>query len=81
MTRKEFKLTDKQYKKLLRACRPTPVISFDGKTNAFGTPQENANRAWSILGHELGFDYMSVRPVPGKSDRFFTAEVRENKQA
>jgi hypothetical protein len=39
----------------------------------FGTPQENANKAWQRLGEKMGFDYMTVQPIPGKGQRHFTA--------
>lgn len=72
--RKDFEMTQDQLDKLMDACKPTPVISFDGKTNAFGTPQENANYVWEKLGKEMGFKHMTVKPT-GKGDRFFSAEV------
>ena len=47
----------------------------------FGSPQENANRAWAKLGKKMGFDSMTV--MPGKEPRFFTAvplETLEQKE-
>ena len=70
--RKEFKLTDEQLKKLLKACSPVPYMVFGGIEPT--SPQENANRAWQSLGKELGFDYNTVRPISGKGSKFFTAE-------
>lgn len=75
--RKEFEITDEQLAKILDACKPTPAMYLSGGIPMGGTPQENANSAWRALGQELGFDGMSVRPIPGKSDRFFTAETIE----
>lgn len=74
MARREYEMTDEQHKRLLEACRPTPVMYLSGGQSMFRSPEENANDAWAALGRELGFDGMSVRPVPNKSDRFFTAE-------
>lgn len=73
--RKEFQLTDEQLNRLLEACKPVPYMVIGG----VGPPsrQENANAAWKNLGAELGFDHMTVRPVPGKGKEFFTAEVVE----
>lgn len=73
--RKEFELTEKQYNRLLDACKPVPYMVFNGRTSA--SPQENANAMWRALGDELGFEYMSVRPVPGKNQHFFTAEIKD----
>ena len=68
-------MTQKQLEALLDASKPTPVMFLSGGMPIGGTPQENSNRAWSELGDELGFAYMTVQPVQGKGDRFFTAEV------
>lgn len=73
MIRQEFELTEEQFAKLLDASKPTPAMTDSHGNYLFGTPQENANRAWAALGTELGFDYMTVRPVSGKSNRYFTA--------
>ena len=43
----------------------------------FGTPQENANKVWQHLGEKMGFDYMTVQPIPGKGQRHFTALAGE----
>lgn len=77
--RKEFEITEDQVKTLLDAGKSTPAMYLSGGRPIFGTPQENANAAWCELGRELGFDGMSVRPIPGKGYRFFTAEVVEIK--
>lgn len=75
--RKEFELTDAQHDELMAACKPTPVMFLPGGRPMFPSPQENANRAWKALGSELGFHAMTVRPVAGKSSKFFTADVVE----
>ncbi|HLJ97307.1 MAG TPA: hypothetical protein VKU02_29375 [Gemmataceae bacterium] len=72
--RKEFEMSEDDLKELLKACKPTPVMFLTGGTPMFDSPQENANRAWQMLGDKLGFDYMTVKPVSGKGQRFFTAE-------
>ena len=68
--RREFEMTRGQLDKILEACKPVPLIAL--QCGMPKSPQENANDAWEALGKEMGFDYMTV--VPGKSDRFFTAE-------
>ena len=89
--RAEYEMTPEQEKTLLDACKPT----FDKRESmliggyAGSTPQENANAAWRALGEQMGFDSMSVRPVPGKGQRFFSAvpnarmanEAAEKRQA
>lgn len=71
--RKEFEMTEEDLKELLEACRPAPAMFLGGGTPMFGTPQENANRAWQHLGEKMGFDYMTVQPISGKGQRHFTA--------
>jgi len=73
--RKEFELTDEQLDKLYNACKPTMCIMIGNCIPR--TPQENANLAWQILGNELGFIWDTVKPVEGKGDKYFTAEVKE----
>lgn len=70
--RQEFQMTDEQHARILDACKPVPYLVAGGREPA--SPQENANAAWAQLGREMGFDYMTVEPVSGKSDHFFTAE-------
>ena len=76
MTVKEYEMTDAQLQTLLDACKPIPMIYLH-----CGMPslQERANDAWNKLGEELGFDYMTVRPIQGKSEKFFTAEPINDK--
>ena len=73
--RREYKLTDEQLETLLNASKPVIAMMVGGV--APRGPQENANSAWENLGNELGFDYMTVRPVSGKSNHFFTAVSTE----
>jgi len=73
--RKEYELTDEQLKDLLGACKPVPYMVVGGVSPR--SPQENANAAWASLGNELGFKPMTVRPVPGKGQKYFMAEPVE----
>ncbi|MFZ7120716.1 MAG: hypothetical protein ACOWWH_07175 [Eubacteriaceae bacterium] len=73
--RKEYEMTEEQHQKLLSACKPVPYMIFDGVEPT--SPQENANRAWQSLGDEMGFEYMSVKPIPGKGSQYFTALEKE----
>ena len=73
--RKQFTLTKEQHEKILDASGPVPYLLVSGGRPP-PSPQEIANAVWEALGIELGFEYMSVRPVEGtKLD--FTAEVTE----
>lgn len=75
--RKEFELSDEHLAELLDASKPTPAMWLSRGLPMGGTPQENANRTWSILGETLGFKSAIVRPVPNKGQKFFTAELEE----
>ena len=72
--RKEYEMTEAQLNTLLEACRPVPMIML--QCGMPKSPQENANDAWRALGEEMGFQHMTVEPVTGKGNRFFTAEAR-----
>lgn len=74
--RKEFEMTEEQLQRLYAASQPVTYMVIGGVPPR--SPQENANAAWKQLGREMGFNYLSVRPIPQKGDRFFTAE--ESKQ-
>jgi len=69
----EFEMSEDDFKKILDAGKPTPVLYLSGGIPLGGNPQENANRAWKRLGEKMGFDHMTVRPIQGKDGRFFTA--------
>lgn len=73
--RTEYEMTEADLAAILDACKPTPVMMIGGSTGS--TPQENANRAWAALGARIGFDHMTVRPIDGKGNRFFTAVPSE----
>lgn len=70
-------MTEAQRDALLASAKPVPAMFLSGGAPMFGSPQENANSAWQALAKEIGFVWDSVRPVPGKGDRFFTAESTE----
>lgn len=71
----EYELTEKQFAKLLDASKPTLCMKIG--SHAPRTPQQNANVAWEAIGKEMGFCYLTVRPVPGKCERVFTAVKME----
>lgn len=71
MMRKEYQLTEEQYRKLIEASKPIPYMVFGGMEPR--SPQENANAAWAVLGNELGFDWTTV-DRSNKGKMFFTAE-------
>ena len=70
--RKEFEITHEQLVVLYEASKPVPYMKITGWQSA----QDNANKAWAALGEELGFDYTTVKPVEGKDQHFFSAEVK-----
>jgi len=71
--RKQYTLSEEDYKFLLNACKPVPYMVIGGVLPR--SPQENANDAWEALGNKLGFDYMTVKPY-GSNPKEFTAEER-----
>jgi hypothetical protein len=75
--RTEYEMTEDDLQAILTASRPTPVMFLSGGTPMSSSTQENANRVWAELGKRMGFDYMTVRPIPGKGTRFFTAVPSE----
>ncbi len=79
MPRTEYEMDKADLAKILDACKPVPMIMLQCGTPP--PPQENANNAWAILGKELGFDSMTVRPIQGKGQRFFTAVPNETEEA
>ena len=66
-----YEMTKDDLKELLNACKPTLVMKIGSYIPP--TPQENVNRAWKNLGKKMGFDHMTVQPIPGKSQEFFSA--------
>lgn len=74
--RVNYEMTEDDLKGILDACKPVPCIMIGSFTPS--SPQENANCAWAKLGKEMGFDSMTVRPIEGKSQRFFSAVPSEN---
>ncbi len=73
--RTNYEMTDENLQTILDACKPVACIMVGGV--APSSQQENANRAWSNLGKELGFDSDTVQPVHGMSNHFFTAVPSE----
>lgn len=73
--RTEYEMTQADLDVIYDACKPTHVMMIGGSVGS--TPQENANRSWQALGQKMGFDHMTVRPVAGKGERFFTAVPSE----
>jgi len=78
MPRTEYEMSEDELKAILDSCKPVPAMMLSGGRPMFDSPQENANRAWARLGEKMGFDSMSVRPISGKGQRFFTAIPSES---
>ena len=79
--RREFEMSQSDLDGLLKASRPTPAMFLSGGMPMCASPQENANTAWAALGRKIGFKHMTVKPVPGKGSRFFTAEPVQRESA
>ena len=73
MEKRLFEMSEDDYKGLLDACKPTPVMYLSGGTIIGGSPQENANSAWQGLANKLGFVWDTVTPAGG-NPRVFMAE-------
>lgn len=71
--RTEYEMSEKDLKKILDACKSTPVMFGNSGMALGGNQQDNANFAWAELGKKMGFDSMTVKPIQGKGSRFFTA--------
>ena len=79
LPRTEYEMTEADLATLLDACKPTPVMMIGGHGGT--SPQENANAAWARLGAQMGFRPMTVRPIGGKGQRFFSAVPSETAEA
>ena len=75
----EYEMSNQDLEAILEACKPTPVMMIGNYSPP--SPQENANNAWRKLGEQMGFDHLTVRPVHGKGQRFFTAIPSETPEA
>lgn len=73
-----YEMTEADLNAILDACKATPVMMIGGYCGS--SPQENANRAWAALGEKMGFDAMTVQPVQGKGNRFFSAVPNETEE-
>ena len=77
--RTEYEMTEADLAELMAAMKPTPVMMIGGYSPP--SPQENANAAWARLGLKMGFDAMTVQPISGKGNRFFSAVPSETPEA
>ena len=73
--RTNYEMTTDDLSALLAAMKPVPYIVIGGRPPR--SQQDNANEAWAALGEKMGFDSMTVQPIPGKGDRFFSAVPSE----
>lgn len=80
--RTQYEMSNEDRTALLERMKPVPYMIIGGRPTA--SRQENVNAAWAALGAKMGFDSETVRPIPGKPDRFFSAvpsETPEQKEA
>ena len=73
--RTDYEMSEEDLKVLLEAIKPVPLMMIGGHSPS---RQENANMAWKRLGKKMGFNHKTVRPIPGKGQRFFSAVPSEN---
>jgi hypothetical protein len=71
LVRKNFTITDDQVKKLMDAENDTPSLTIGGVK--VKSVHENTQMAWQELGEELGFDYLTVRPIHNLGYKHFSA--------
>lgn len=77
--RTNYEMTEQDLAEILESCKPVPMIML--QCGSPPSPQENANRAWAVLGKKMGFDGDTVQPIPGKGNRFFSAIPSETEEA
>lgn len=68
----EYHMSEEDLEKILEASKPVPMIAL--QCGMPRSPQQKANDAWAALGKRMGFDSMTVEPLPSKGDRYFMAE-------
>lgn len=73
--RTNYEMTEADLQEILDACKPVVAMMIGGTLPS--SPQENANNAWRKLGEKMGFDHMTVQPIAGKGNRFFSAVPTE----
>lgn len=76
--RTNYEMSEDDLKTILDACKPVSAMMIGGFVPS--SQQENANNAWAALGRKMGFDHMTVQPINGKGNRFFTAVPSETEQ-
>jgi len=74
VSRQEYTMSQSQLDVILDASKPVPWFAPGGVWPK--SPRENAEAAWRVLGEEMGFQWDTARPVPGKSQLVFTAEPK-----
>jgi hypothetical protein len=47
--RREFEMSEEDLAAIIKASQPVPYMTSSGGRPLFGTPEENANRAWEAL--------------------------------
>jgi hypothetical protein len=70
--KKEFKLTEEQYERLIEASQPVPYLVVGGVEPM--SPCRKAESIWMQLGEEMGFKWNTAEPIPGKNRLYFHAE-------
>ena len=74
--RTNYEMSEADLATLLNAMKSVPAMMIGGTLPS--SQQDNANHAWAALGTKMGFDHMTVRPIVGQGNRFFSAVPSEN---
>lgn len=69
---KEYKMTDEEFQAIMDISKDKTPVIFVGVWLGLGK-QERANKFWEEMGKKHSFEYMTVRPIDGKSSHYFTA--------
>lgn len=72
--RQQYIMTQEDLDKLLEASQPVAAIAL--QCGPLSSTQERVNTAWCELGDRMGFDGMTVKPVPTMGHLAFTAEPK-----
>lgn len=71
--RKEYELTASELEDMIKL-QEVERTAIETNSSYEARKHRRTNHAWQMLGQRMGFKWDTVKPVPGKSQRFFTAE-------
>ena len=71
-----YVMTEKELDTLYKAAR-TPGVFLGGVLAGYNPARSASEKVWKRLGKKYGFEWTSVRPIVGESDRVFQATPKE----